>query len=110
MSYDDYDPDDPDAPQPEDLDDNGWSDEDDDDAEHDAEHDATEDVYSFRDETIACPNCGRRLHEDAALCPHCGEWIITDSSATLRSRGWFWPLMVGMLIALILVIWSGLRM
>ncbi|MBI4578353.1 MAG: hypothetical protein HY718_01530 [Planctomycetes bacterium] len=89
MSRDDYDPDDPDAPQPMDL--------------------AADDAAEDDDETIACPGCGRRIHEQAALCPHCGEWILDDSTARRRGRGWFWPLAVGILIALILVYWSGLR-
>ncbi len=87
MPYADYDPDDPDAPLPEDL--------------EDGDEDA--------DEIITCPNCGRSLHEEAAMCPHCGEWIIGDSLAVQRSMGWFWPVVVGVLVALILVFWHGLR-
>jgi predicted RNA-binding Zn-ribbon protein involved in translation (DUF1610 family) len=87
MRYADYDPDDRDAPLPEDLDDGD----------------------DEPDETVACPSCRRRIHEDAALCPHCGEWIIDDSPAAQRSRGWFWPLMVGALVAMILSLWVGLR-
>ena len=91
MSTYDYDPEDPDAPQPEDLDDDAG--EGDDDGE----------------DAVTCPNCRRELHEDAAVCPHCGEWIIDESLAARRSRGWFWPVMVGLLIALVLVLWTGLR-
>ncbi|HOA72922.1 MAG TPA: protein NinF [Phycisphaerae bacterium] len=95
MRYD-YDPTDPDAPQPGDVDpsddfDDGY---DDDDA----------------DEAISCAGCGRRLHVLAAVCPHCGEWVLDDSPAARRSRGWFWPIMVALLIAVILVLWSGLRL
>jgi len=84
MPYEDYDPDDPDAPQPMDLEDS-------------------------EDEAETCPACGRPVHELAAICPHCGEWMGADSQAARRSRGWFWPLMIGLLVALILVMWAGLR-
>ena len=70
MPYNDYDPDDPDAPQPMDVD---RSDE-------------------TADEAVPCPNCRRPIHEDAAVCPYCGEWLLDDSPAAQRSRGWFWPL------------------
>lgn len=86
MPYGDYDPDDPDAPQPEDLD----GDEDD------------------TIGTLNCPACGALLHKDAAVCPKCGEWIIDDSLARGRSRRWFWPTLVGLLIAVMLVMWHGL--
>lgn len=88
MAYNDYDydPDDPDAPQPMDL-------------------EAGED----EDDVVTCSHCGRALHASAAVCPHCGEWMVDDSPAGLRSRGWFWPLVIGLLVALILVFWVGLR-
>jgi predicted RNA-binding Zn-ribbon protein involved in translation (DUF1610 family) len=90
MPYDDYDPDDRDAPQPMDLDGQGG--------------DEGED-----DELIACSNCGWMLHEDAAVCPKCGEWIIDESLAQRRSRGWIWPLGIVFLVIVILVMWHGLR-
>lgn len=89
MPHYDYDPDDPNAPQPMDL-----TDEDD----------------SYDDEDlIRCPSCGRMVHGLAAVCPNCGEWFVSDSPATQRSRGWFWPLMVALLLLVILVLWAGLR-
>jgi hypothetical protein len=96
---DDYDPTDPDAPQPRDVD----PPDDSDDAYDDDDSD---------DDVIQCAACGRSLHALAAVCPHCGEWVLNDSDspAAHRSRGWFWPLMVALLIAIILVLWSGLRM
>jgi len=59
---------------------------------------------------IDCPACGKPIHEDADLCPHCGQWMFTESPAAQRSRKWFWPVMVAVLIALILVMWHGLRL
>ncbi|MHC4445263.1 MAG: TFIIB-type zinc ribbon-containing protein [Planctomycetota bacterium] len=61
------------------------------------------------DDIIDCPSCGKSLYEDADLCPYCGYWILQDSPAAQRSRGWFWPVMVAILIAVILVMWLGLR-
>lgn len=89
MPYD-YDPTDPDAPQPMDV---------------DGEDDAADDEAAS---LVTCAGCGRALHPQAALCPHCGEWVLEDSPARRRSRGWFWPLMVALLIAIILVLWTGL--
>lgn len=92
MAYEDFDPDDPDAPQEMDL-------------------DTGDDEEDARD----CPFCGRAMHWDALKCNHCGQWLVrdpallADSPAGERARGWFWPVMVAVLIAVILVIWHGLR-
>jgi predicted nucleic acid-binding Zn ribbon protein len=86
MAFNGYDPDDRDAPQRGDL---GWGDDDED--------------------TVPCPACGRAIREDTPRCPHCGEWLFGDTPAARRSRGWFWPVMIALLIAVILVMWHGLR-
>jgi len=84
MEHDDFE-DDRDAPQPIDLD-----------------HE--------EDETIDCPACGRAFYEDAIRCPYCGHWTEEGGSpAEGRARGWFWPIVVAGLVAVILVMWSGLR-
>jgi hypothetical protein len=86
--------DDPDAPQEMDVD---WADAaDDDEAEDDVGH---------------CPNCGATVHVLTERCPRCGMWIdagAMQSPAARRARGWFWPVMVAVLIAIILVFWAGL--
>lgn len=83
MTWNDYDEYDPDAPQDIDL-----------------------------EESAACPACGGEIHEDAPRCPHCGRWITDElapgASAEARARGWFWPVMVALLISIILVMWIGL--
>jgi hypothetical protein len=84
MGHDSYDEDDRDAPQPMDL------------REGDGDNE-------FDDEIIACPNCGGQLHAEAAVCPTCGEWMMDESPAARRSRGWLWPVVVGVLVALVLV-------
>lgn len=86
MRYDDE-PDDPNDPLPEDLDDG----EDDDPADGEP-----------------CSNCGNEIYAGQALCPHCGEWVTGESAAAGRSRGWLWPGVVALLIAIILVMWHGL--
>ena len=60
------------------------------------------------DDTVDCPACGQTIHEDAPRCPYCGQWVFDDTPAARRSRGWFWPLMIALLIAVILVIWHRL--
>ena len=60
------------------------------------------------DDTIDCPHCGRSVHEDTQQCPHCRQWIEDDPSpAAERSRGWFWPITVAVLLVVILALWSG---
>jgi hypothetical protein len=92
MTYfdeDGYDPADPDAPQEIDLQ-RGDDDE----------------------ETRMCPNCGKILHYSADKCSGCGFYLMPgehDSPAAQRARGWFWPVMVALLIAVILVLWMGFR-
>ena len=61
------------------------------------------------DDTVKCPFCKKSVYEDADVCPYCGQWILRDSPAAERSRGWFWPIMVAILIAVILIMWHGLR-
>jgi len=59
-------------------------------------------------DTTECAVCGHTIFEDAPRCPHCGHWLFEDSPAARRSRGWFWPTMVALLVAVILVLWHGL--
>ncbi len=89
MAFGSYDTDDRDDPQPEDLVEDVWGDDD--------------------EESVVCPACGRAVHEEAPRCPHCGEWLFGDTPAARRSRGWFWPVMIALLIAVILVFWHSLR-
>lgn len=60
------------------------------------------------DDTFLCPTCGRELYHGLVKCPYCGEWVTRESVAAERSRGWFWPTVIAILIAVILVMWSGL--
>jgi uncharacterized paraquat-inducible protein A len=87
MTYDD-DFDDRDDPQPEDIEDLD-RDNDDEDEER-------------------CPACGRSVYAGAPRCPYCGEWFTGETTAGRRSQSWFWAVMVAVLIAVILVMWSGL--
>jgi predicted RNA-binding Zn-ribbon protein involved in translation (DUF1610 family) len=72
-------------------------------------HEDLDDDSDDLEDAVQCYACGRWMHADAAVCPHCGEWQIHDSLAARRSRGWFWPLLIGLLVAVILVMWVGLR-
>ncbi len=91
MTCDDYDPDDRDAPRPEDIEE----------LDHDSDDDAEGDGGR-------CPACGRAVYQGAPKCPYCGEWITGDTEAGRRSRGWLWPAVVALLVAVILVMWHGL--
>lgn len=67
-----------------------------------------EDLDDGESEEAACPACGRSVYEDADKCPHCGEWITPTGEAQRRSRTWFWPVLVVVLILMMLVAWHGL--
>jgi hypothetical protein len=87
MAYRNDDVDDRDDPQPEDIED----------LERDGGFDR-------------CPECGRAVYEGVPKCPYCGQWLLDDSEAAKRARGWLWPVMVAVLLAVILVMWHGLGM
>lgn len=60
----------------------------------------------YEDDTIECPHCGEEVEEDCQQCPYCRQWIEQDSAlATERSQGWYWPVMVAVGVAVILVLW-----
>jgi hypothetical protein len=54
--------------------------------------------------TVACPNCGRQVYEDAEQCPHCGEYIIPGASGGGLSgqAGWYQVLVVLGIVAVII--------
>ena len=54
-----------------------------------------------------CPICGKVIPESADRCPYCGQWLLAKTAAGERSSGWFWPVMVAIVIAIILVVWHG---
>ncbi|MFO0972826.1 MAG: hypothetical protein U1A27_05210 [Phycisphaerae bacterium] len=78
-----------------------------DDPVRDDEFPDDDDLVDGNDPAIApCPACGRSMLEDSPRCPHCGNWV---ASARRAPRGNLWGLIVAALIAVILVIWHGLR-
>ncbi len=88
-----------------------WHDEFDEDELRDLPQDIDLDDSDNEDNAfIDCPSCGTPIHEDSPRCPRCGTWVEDESAAWHRSRGWFWPSMVALLILAILVVWHGLRL
>lgn len=57
---------------------------------------------------VPCPSCGVPMPDDAERCGACGDWVTHRSPAEQRALGWFWPVMVAVLVGLILVFWHGL--
>ncbi len=52
-----------------------------------------EPVEGDETDTVACPQCGEEVYEDAVRCPACGNYII-DSGSPLA--GWpTWWLVLG---------------
>jgi hypothetical protein len=38
---------------------------------------------------LACPSCGRAVHEDTQQCPYCGDWITpVDPRGAWKRRVW----------------------
>jgi predicted nucleic acid-binding Zn ribbon protein len=78
----------------------------------DDDRDAPQDIdlewEDDNDDVDVCPVCAGDVHEDAPRCPHCGEWLFGDTPVRQRARGWFWPVIVALLVGVILVMWHGL--
>jgi uncharacterized paraquat-inducible protein A len=52
--------------------------------------------------TVACPYCGREIHEDSPRCPYCENYISEEGAPAARKS---WLVVVGAIIALALVCW-----
>ncbi len=76
--------------------------------DHDDPQDIDLDSEDDAEDTIECPSCGREIYEGVIQCPYCRAFLFGDSPAERRARGWFWPIMVALLVAVILVMWHGL--
>ena len=53
------------------------------------------------DETIACPHCHRRVHEEAEVCPGCGNYLSREDAPSGRRPGWF---VAGVVLCLAIVL------
>lgn len=63
-----------------------------------------EDVVDEDEQAVVrCPYCNELIHEETVKCPHCGEWIIDRPADEVRRSKWFWPIVVAIGIAMILV-------
>jgi hypothetical protein len=47
--------------------------------------------------TVACPYCGREIHEDAQRCPYCEKYISAEDSSGPRKPWW---IIVGVIVCL----------
>jgi len=54
-------------------------------------------------ELAHCPHCGKTIYEETVKCPHCGDWIIDRPSNETKRSKWFWPIVVAIGVAMILV-------
>lgn len=59
------------------------------------------------EDTVECPYCGQEVYDGVVRCPYCRAFLFGDSPAGRRAHGWFWPIMVAVLVAVILVMWHG---
>lgn len=53
-------------------------------------------------ETVACPDCGEQIYEEAEQCPYCGQYV-THSTSPWSGRPW-WFVVLG-LAGIVAVIW-----
>ena len=59
------------------------------------------------EETIVCPFCKRRVHEDADVCPRCGNFIGGDDAPHPRVPMFVW---IGVILAgLCVLTWVLIR-
>lgn len=64
----------------------------------DQEWDAEPETDSWDDEdwqedeedepTVACPHCGREIHEEAQRCPHCENYVSAEDSPASPKPWW----------------------
>ena len=49
---------------------------------------------------VTCPECGRRVYEEAERCPYCGSYISLDDAP--GNKPWWWITAVVVVILLLL--------
>jgi len=54
-------------------------------------------------ETVACPECGAEVYEDAVRCPVCGTYIPSGSGLFANRPGWWIAVAILLVLALILL-------
>ncbi len=68
----------------------------------DSEDDDTEDVDDSA-ETVACPQCGADVYEDAEQCPVCGNYIVHTHDFLWTNRPLWWILLGVLGIAAVII-------
>jgi len=58
-------------------------------------------------ETIACPQCGEQVYEDAEQCPYCGTYLTSQTSPWVGRSFWWIALALLGIVATIVAL-SGL--
>jgi len=53
---------------------------------------------------VRCPHCGGSVLDETLKCPRCGEWIIDRPANEAGRSPWFWPIVIAIGAAMILVI------
>jgi predicted nucleic acid-binding Zn ribbon protein len=53
---------------------------------------------------VPCPHCAKPIPEETIRCPHCREWIIDWPANEARRSPWFWPIVIAIAAAMILVV------
>lgn len=54
-------------------------------------------------ETVACPECGAEIYEDAVRCPACGQYVTPGAGSLWTGRSPWWILLA--LAGIAAVIW-----
>jgi hypothetical protein len=51
-----------------------------------------------------CPNCRKPIPDETVRCPHCHQWIIDRPTNETGRSPWFWPIVIAIGAAMILVV------
>jgi len=73
----------------------------------DLDDDFDDDFDDEHSQTIACPECGTEVYEDAVQCPVCGVYI-THHGNVFSGRPIWWILLAILGVLAVILVFSGL--
>lgn len=59
------------------------------------DHEYPDEDYDDDDlpDTVACPECGAEIYEDAVRCPACGQYVTPGAGSLWAGRSLWWILL-----------------
>jgi hypothetical protein len=74
----------------------------------DREYPDVDDMEGDGSDTVACPECGAEVYEDADRCPVCGLYIVHHTHFWAGRSAWWIVLAVLGIVAVLLTLTLGL--